>query len=259
MDLPRLFIPSYGRANLIRNLTLRFLATAGYPKSKIYIMVASESEKEEYLKTCGDYCIIVGVKGLNEQRGFISQFADEGEFIVQMDDDVAGIKMMNNTRSFLDLIRDAVNQMVRANAGLYGVLPNDDARRFSDKTTSHLTHILGSFFICKNNRSLDTLLSHKEDYERSILYFLADGKVLRYRGAGVSTLYNKNIPGGLSDPNRKQQMEKDVDYLVRTYPEMLRRKDKKGFPDIELNWRYKKNQQATPKIESPTQPNLSTT
>ena len=255
MDLPRLFIPSYGRANLIRNLTLRFLLQSGYPKSKIFIMVASEEEKQEYLKTCGDYCIVVGVKGLEQQRKFISDFAEEGEYIVQMDDDVSGIKMLDNSKDFQWLVRYGVDSLVRQGAGLFGVLPNDDARRFSDKTTSHLTHILGSFFICKNKRELAILHSHKEDYERSILYFLADGKVLRYRGGGVSTLYNKKIPGGLTSPNRNAEMEKGVDYLVKTYPTLVKRKDKKGCPDIELNWRgEKKISEAPPKLNGATAP-----
>jgi hypothetical protein len=229
-------IPSYRRAKTLRLRTLRFLKEALYPTHLITVFVASEEERVEYVreipeKLYGD--IVVGVKGLMEQRRFISEFYSEGELICQMDDDVS---MVKTELGFLELIEFAVKSLESEKCGLWGVLPNDDGRRFQDKTTTHLTHILGSFFVCRNAREIVTTTADKEDYERSILYFLKDGKVLRYKNAGVRTTYNQGT-GGLQGEGRVLRMKADVEKLTAEYPQLCKAIVKRGLPDIRLNWR----------------------
>ena len=234
---PKVAIPSYQRANLISELTLKFLHEQGYSPSLIHIFVASEAERFEYAAAVPRHLysqIIVGVLGLKEQRNFISNWFPENEILIQMDDDVKTIKSLR--MNFLDLVRQGVQAIQDGQGGLWGVMPNDDGRKMHERTTTHLAHILGSFFILRNHRSLLCNTAEKEDFERSILYFIRYGAVLRYQGAGIATKYTGN-PGGLQQPGRTERMRTEMSYLLTVYPPYLKTLIKPKGLDIVLNWR----------------------
>lgn len=235
--LPRVCIPSYNRPDGLKSKTLAFLERSGYPSELIYIFVASASEKVRYLQTCPGYQIVIGVPGLKAQRRFISDWLSEDEIYLGMDDDIDGVKTLG--KSFLDLIRDAYERITTRQCGLWGILPKDDGRCFKDNSTEHLSFIIGCLFVCRNHKDIILEgLCETDDYERSILYFLRYGAVCRYRGAGVSTDY-KGTSGGTTDTKvRKGQSVSD---LIFRFPDMCSYRDKKGSPDLILNWRYKKS------------------
>lgn len=241
MDLPRIAIASLNRRNLIGILTLRYLFEQEYPSELIDIFVASNTQQAEYMMYLPRHLygrIIVGSLGLGNQRNFISQYYPENEIYVSMDDDVKRLVFMQPNMSFTDFIRFCVGQIDTELVGLMGVMPNTDGRKMKPKITAHLTHILGSFFVIRNHKDIQITTNEKEDYERSIKYFLRYGKVFRYCMAGVDTDYAKT-PGGLQTPGRVDRMRLEVEHLLAAYPDMLKRRIKKDMPDIELNWRYK--------------------
>ena len=240
-DLPVICIPSYQRADLITTLTLHYLHVQNYPVHRIFIFVANEAEKAQYALQVPRHLysqIITGVLGLKEQRKFISDYFPEGEIIVQLDDDVRRIKFLDPRARFLDLVRQGVVEL-NTGCGLFGVLPNSDLRRMQNKTTRHLTHILGSFFMCRNHKTFILNISDKEDFERSILYFKRYGAVARFQGAGVDTVYGKT-QGGLNTPDRPQRNLSDISYLMLNYRQFCKTIIKKGNKlDIMLLWRAK--------------------
>jgi hypothetical protein len=236
MNFPRVCIPSYNRPDIINLKSLKFLKSIDYPSDKIYIFVANEFEQIRYAQACNaeakGYHIILGVPGLVPQRRFIQEFLDEGEIYISMDDDVDGIKSL---KPFSEIIRNALERIESGHTGLWGVLPNDDARRFKDSTTVHLSHILGAFFVARNHKDIYIQgLSETEDYERSIRYYLRYKSVCRYRGAGVCTKY-LGTSGGTTDTIKRK--EAAVQKLIEEFPTLCKRKDKKGIPDLQLNWR----------------------
>lgn len=233
---PFIAIPSYNRSDTIGSKTLKFLHLSGYPASRIHIFVADDDEYKKYRDALDEDLygeIIMGVKGLKDQRNFISSFYKEDEIIIQMDDDVKGIR---SNIPFLNLVELGLASLEYRSAGLWGVMPNDDARRFKDATTKHLTHILGSFFIIRNHKDIQMTYTEKEDMERSILYFRRYGQVLRYQNAGVCTTYAKG-QGGLQTPGRDERIKSEILRFQTEYPEYINVVDKKGIQDIILNWR----------------------
>ena len=235
---PKLAIPSYQRPTLISEMTLKFLHEQGYDSALIYIFVSSEAERFEYAAAIPRHLygiIVVGILGLKEQRNFISNYFPENEIIIQMDDDVKTIKTKPE-KPFLDLIRQGVRAIEEGQGGLWGVMPNDDGRKMHERTTRHLAHILGSFFILRNHRNLLCNTAEKEDFERSILYFIRYGAVLRYQGAGVDTKYTMT-PGGLQQTGRTERMRSEMSYLLTVYPTYLKTVIKPKGLDIVLNWR----------------------
>ena len=236
MNLP-VAIPSYKRSTSISQKTLAFLASVGYPADKISIFVADTSEEELYRKAVPKELygqIVIGVSGLAQQRNFITNYYQENQIYIGMDDDIRKIDCP--FKNFCGIISDAVARIETGEGGLFGVLPNDDKRRYSDDTTSHLSHIIGSFFICRNHREILVTHTEKDDYERSILYFKRYGKIFRYRGAGVATSYCGGS-GGLQQEGRSERMLEGVLNLVARYPGLCKRKDKNGMPDVTLLWR----------------------
>jgi hypothetical protein len=234
--LPIVAIPTFRRANLIAGLTLKVLREANYPPYLIRLFVASEEEKELYQTLVPRllyYEIVVGVQGLKEQRKFISDYFPEDTIILQMDDDIKAIKTVP-LMSFTDLVLKGVSAMDEV--GLWGIMPNDDGRKMKEETTTHLSHILGSFFVCRNHKDLEIGTDDKEDFERSILYFQAYGAVARYKGAGVATAYEKT-PGGLQQEGRRERQLESIRYILETYPGYATLVTKPKGQDIILNWR----------------------
>ena len=210
-----------------------------YPAGLIYLFVADEQEKEIYLNTVPFYLygeIVVGVPGLVNQRNFITDFFDDEEIIVCMDDDIESIDCIR--KDFLGLVDYGVKLIGIGEGGLFGIRPNTDGRLYSFTTTSHLAFIIGSFNIRRNHHTIRLTVAQKHDYEMSILYFLHYGKVYRYNAAGVKTKYMKNA-GGLMDEKRITNMQECVDALCARYPGMCVSKPKKA-PDLRLNWRAKR-------------------
>lgn len=238
--LPRLAIPTYQRYNSISQKTLRYLNEHAYPAPLIYLFVASEEERVRYDENVPAHLyghIVVGVPGLREQRNFITDYFDEGEIIIEMDDDVESIYCM--TGGFMGLVDHGIKMIKTGNGGLFGCMPNDDKRVMTLTTTTHLAFIIGVFSVRKNHKAIRISLVQKQDYERSILYFLQYGTTYRYKGAGVKTRYLKNA-GGLQDGHRLETMEECVAHLCNIYPKLIKRREKNGLPDLLLNWRAKR-------------------
>ena len=105
--LPEIAIPSYKRSKTIK--TLAFLKSVPYPSDKITIFVANDEEAQLYTQDVPKHLygkIVVGVKGLTEQRNFITAYYPEDIIYIGMDDDV---KKIDSNLPFLTLIQNAVD------------------------------------------------------------------------------------------------------------------------------------------------------
>jgi len=241
---PRICIPTYNRYTTISDMTLRYLNSIQYPSDKIILFVASDDQAALYKQHVSEHLygqIVVGVLGLVNQRNFITKWLDSGEIFISIDDDLQTIKVMEGFNIYW-VIADAITKIKQGDVGLAGILPNSDARRFRTGYTEHLAHIVGTFFICKNSHSMlldvfDTIHEGKEDYYRTIQYFIVYGKILRYRTAGVHTVY-RNTNGGIIQEGRRERDAAACLDLVTRYPTMVEPVRKPtGWPDIQLKWR----------------------
>ena len=87
-------IPSYDRPNVIVKKTLATLKKGKVNKDKIYVFVANKQEEKKYRDVMDPntyHKIVIGKKGLVQQRRFISQYFPKGKKIVSMDDDVGNV------------------------------------------------------------------------------------------------------------------------------------------------------------------------
>ena len=84
-------IPSYNRVNEIVSKTLTTLQQANIHRNNILIFVANDEQYKLYtnrVPTDLYHKIVIGEKGITNQRNFISHYFEEGTYVISMDDDV---------------------------------------------------------------------------------------------------------------------------------------------------------------------------
>ncbi len=159
--------------------------------------------------------LVIGFKGLIQQREFIQSYFPEKQQIIFLDDDIEAIDLSlsefkNQTLDYF--FQEAFRLCLEKNSFIWGVYPvyNPYFWMNRQEVTTDLNYIVGAFYGIIN-RVLPSLrleicqAGEKEDVERSIKYFIQDGIVLRYNRISFKTKYYGSI-GGLG--NFKSRLEK---------------------------------------------------
>lgn len=234
-------IPSYNRYEVIGSKSLATLEKYKIPKDKITIFVVRE-EFVAYKKACPGYQIVIGVKGLVEQREFIEHWFPLDSNILFMDDDVSDLFFFSDAKTrqpISDLNQFISDGFLRASeigATLWGIYPVDNAMfaSKSEEISDGLSYIVGAFYGQKNTMDIRLKTGDGvEDRERTILRYLRDGKVLRFNKVGLRTKYF--APGGLMSDERQKIHQIASETLVQKYPKLLRLKTRKnGYVDCQI-------------------------
>lgn len=238
-------IPSYNRENEIVDKTLTTLLNGGIPKNRIYIFVANKEQEQLYYSKVPKthyHKIVVGEKGIANQRVFISNYFPLNKYIVSLDDDVEELQQLvggrgskttrkhNSNRApagklvkIKDLdkfFNDAYKILKKEHLYIWGVYPVRNAFFMYTKTTTDLKFIIGVTFgyINRKLKGLIPMAEGKEDIEQSILYYKMDGGVVRFNNIVSKTKFN--APGGLGT-DRQDMNKKAAEYLKKTYPDIV--------------------------------------
>jgi len=248
-------IPSYKRYKLIKTHTLRVLEESDIPIKKIFIFVANKTEYKEYIKELNSKYhknIIIGKKGLKNQRNFICSYFPENINIVHLDDDLRSINKLTNynkdnrtqnklkkIHNLTKVIKDAFKTTIEHGSYLWGVYPINNAYFMFPKMTTDLRFITGPMYgiINRHNKNLRLTIDEKEDTERTLQHFVMDNIVIRFNNITIDTDYYKN-KGGMQylNKDRKQEALNSAHYLIKKYPTLttLNLKKKNGIPEVKL-------------------------
>jgi hypothetical protein len=240
-------IPSYKRAEILKDKTLAVLHSYKIEPSRIYIFVADEDEKKIYEETLpkGQYNkIIVAKKGLDNARNIINGYFPVGQKIVEADDDIRGFIEFDATKrrhekpleSLKKIIDRGFAEAEKHGARLWGVYPSANGFFMKDSVSTDLKHIVGSFWGQVNpGKQVQIHLQSKEDYERTLQFWKIDGVVVRLNFVSPQTAYYKT-PGGLQLERTKEKIEDEVKYLQKHYPDyfVINPHRKSGFVEIRL-------------------------
>jgi hypothetical protein len=240
-------IPSYKRAETCRDKTLAVLHEYRIPKEKITVVVADKDEKANYEtvldpKTYGK--ILVGVPGLSDVRNWIFEHFPKGTPLVSCDDDIRGFieydvsqkRHERKLRSLSNVIKRGFSECKKASCGFWGVYPSANGFFMKPTVTTDLRFIIGSFWGCFNpGKDVHLDRSEKEDYERTIKFFIKDDAVVRLNFVSPKTAYYKE-PGGMQTRNRLKHQHVAVKALLKKYPQFVKSNPtrKSGFPEIRL-------------------------
>jgi hypothetical protein len=198
-------IPSYKRAQVCNERTLKTLHENKIDPKRIYVYVADKEDYklyEEALDKKNYNKLVIGKKGLVPQRQFIMNQWPNGKHIVFFDDDIEKIDLSLSPefkKHNLDyFIKYAFTECVKHKSYIWGVYAvfNPFFRGARKEMTTDLNYIVGAFYGIINRPSSKAIQltitkenGQKEDVERTLKYFLHDGIVLRFNKVGFITKY----------------------------------------------------------------------
>ena len=198
-------IPSYKRADVCNEKTLKTLYEHKINSDNVFVYVANKEDYELYQNTLDKKYynkLIIGLKGLVHQRQYIMNHWPQGKHIVFFDDDIASIDLSLSPQfksHNLDFfIKYAFDNCVKYKSYIWGVYAvyNPFFRKTKKEMTTGLNYIVGAFYGIINRPNLSSLKltitkenGQKEDVERTLKYFINDGVVLRFNKVGFMTKY----------------------------------------------------------------------
>lgn len=258
-------IPSYKRPETLKTKTLKVLQNYNIDPKRIYIFVADDEQKEIYMNTLprNSYNkLVVGVPGIKNIRNFMPKYFPEGQHIFYMDDDIYDIYETINPYSITSpkynkkqnqhirlpslhkLIKKAFSLSKKTGLTNWGVYPvlnpffmKPTSPNINEYVSTKLCYIIGFMTGVINNRKAEIrTIDDKEDYERSIKYYLKDNGLLRFNNITAKTKCYKE-PGGMQVERTKKRIHDSAVYLTKVYPELctLNTSKKSGFTEIRLH------------------------
>ena len=244
-------IPSYKRSQLCNDQTLNTLNKHKINSKFIYVFVANKNEYDDYKKILNPNFynkLIIGKKGLVQQRDYISNYFNTDKQIIFFDDDVKKIDLTLSPRfkkkGLHNFFKDAFNDCMKYKSFIWGVYPvyNPYFRKDKVELSTSLKYIVGAFYGIINRPNLSSIKliitrknGQKEDVERTIKYFKNDGIVLRYNKVGFETKYYGKDGGLGTFEARLKPMKEASEKLKKIYPEYGEIKVKKtGMTEFRL-------------------------
>ena len=229
-------IPSYKRLDIIQNYTLAQLELFEIPKKQIYIFVIQD-EYEAYKLAAPEYNIVIGELGLANQRNFITNYFKEGQMLVCLDDDLKAFQMLDNTQivpittaiQFKAFILRAFKLCYYNKAYLWGIHQTYNLKYMRESITFNFSFIVGHFWGCINRHlpELNLTMDIKEDYERTIKYWLLDKVIIKLNYISASNAIYKT-KGGLQEtyPDRSHASINSCNILINNYPDYFQIRNK---------------------------------
>ena len=235
----RIAIPSYNRAEQLGKKTLNTLESHGIDKSIIDIFVANKEQYELYKNMYPDYNIIIGEMGIREIREFIFlKHYNEGDKIISFDDDIELInkkhptienRFANCELNLKEEFKLAFDACERSGMHMWGVYPVNNSFFMRNSITYDYKFIIGHLFgviVKKEQLSHTPGIGARDDYERTIKHYLADGGVVRLNYLCCKTKYISE--GGIGID---RDAEITLKLLIDTYPGLVSIRTKGNNPN----------------------------
>ena len=228
----KLAVPSYRRAETIAKKTIPLLQRHGVDPGRVTVFVADTAEEARYKKSLPAAYrgrIVVAVPGMGAVRRFIQAYYEEGDEVVSIDDDIDEVwvqvsrkekRPITNLGGFFD---EAFSTTAALGAKLWGVYPVDNPYFMRRTVSTDLKYIVGCLWGCVNSRDsrVSVSLDDKEDFERTILFYLRDGRVARFNYICPTTAYYGE-PGGMQVERTTKRITESAKELVARYPSLCK-------------------------------------
>jgi hypothetical protein len=240
-------IPSYRRAETLRDKTLQTLKGYNIPRQKIHVFVANAEEAATYKATLDATTyghIHIAEPGMAAVRNYITRFFPVGKAIFNMDDDIRGFieyseGSRRNERPMRDLaaaITEGFRVARRTGFRLFGFYPVANGYFMKEGYTTDLRYIIGAVWgIINPGKILTVTIDDKEDYLRSVIMYLLDGGVIRFNHFAPQTAYYKE-PGGMQETRTMRRIETSAKAMVEAFPDLVKINltKKSGMPEVRL-------------------------
>jgi len=241
-------IPSYKRAETLRDKTLHLLNEYGVAKHKIHVFVADKEEYAKYkaiLNPAHYGHLHIAKLGMAAVRNYITRYFPVGKPIFNMDDDIRGFieytedspRHERRLRSLNEAITRGFADVRRTGFRLFGFYPVANGYFMKPgPPTTDLRYIIGSVWgIINPGPILNMTIDDKEDYLRSIVMYVLDGGVLRYNTLAPQSAYYKE-PGGMQEDRTLTRITASARAMVHAFPDLVKINltKKSGIPEVRL-------------------------
>lgn len=236
-------IPSAGRADTIMEQTMGLLIASNVDPARISVFVPDDSSAEAYRSVLPDSVTIRPGHGwgMRQARNAIARAYPAGTNLVQIDDDLTEIATTTD-RKTLDPVKDIdalIRKGIETSDGhlwcLYPV-PNPFFMRPGLTRRGGLWYAVGAWFGYRVTLDETELveLDDKEDFERSVRFYLRDGEVVRLDSYTYKTKFYGGT-GGMQAYRTPETIEKGARALAERYPDLAHyRMAKSGRAEIKL-------------------------
>lgn len=250
MSVPVL-VPSYRRPGCLVRKTLPLLLARGVDPADITVVVADTDEDATYraaIRAAGlDARTVVAVPGMAAVRNWIAD-TYRGP-VVQIDDDVSDVMQWVDPKTTVPvpslpaLFGEGFAHADAAGAELWGIYPVPNPYFMRPRVMTDLRYIEGGFWgtTLTGAPHQRVTLDDKEDYERSIRYYLACGAVVRIDYFTFRANYYTE-PGGMQEERTAERVDASARELVARYPDLASlntSKKSRAFTEVRLRDRRK--------------------
>jgi len=222
-------IPTYKRVDLFRKKSYAKVIEKYNLHSQVIMLLQNDEDEEAYTNAFPELDYLRTPAGLLPTVNFVSQYFPKNKRIIMMHDDITRIFSVDETakRHTIEdghtFFTDVFNRMEQEGCHLGGVYPCDYpltmCKQPECSTNLQFIHDPLTFMI---NLQIPMKLEFKTDFERSVLYYKHDKKVLRMNHCTIGTAYNPKSKGGLG--HRDAKAERDAcDVFVKEYGEYVAR------------------------------------
>lgn len=244
-------IPSYKRAETLKEKTLSLLTRHSIDPEKVTIFVADEDEKQKYQQTLKDTPynnIVVGIVGMGAIRRFIQNYYPEGTYVMNFDDDLSECmkKIDDKTMVPVDNLEEEVilkgfKACEEHSSYLFGVYAAANPMFMNLRTSVGLYYCIGSCWglITRHDKELSVTLDDKEDFERTLQHYVKDGKVVRLDNITVKSKYYTE-DGGMQVTRTTDRIYDSAVNLTERFPDLCTMYIRKTTQHAELRLKDKR-------------------
>ena len=251
----RIAIPTIARSETIKKKTINYLAKTDIDFSEVDLFLSDGNELDAYKESLKEYpinFIVTNKKHVNTQRNFMIDYYEEGQLVLGIDDDIQSIEMrisekktmpLLNLTEFVDQAFEISQQYKFDMLGVNAVLNPYFMR---NNISFNLKYIVACFYGWRNTHERKAYVSTnpeygKEDYERSIRYYMADGGLTRFNYISPKTKYYSE-DGGIQTYRTIEYEQKAVDWLLKEFPMYctINKHKKSKWPEVVLKDQRKK-------------------
>jgi len=239
----KIAIPSYRRKDILKTQTLKVLEEYEIPKECITIFLYDEKDYNEYSELLPDYNFIKSdIEDLAQRLNYITDYYNEGDYVIIMEDDIQMIKMLFGNvcgkivdlhNHFIDAYETLTNPQIKGY--LWGISPTDNSYFMKPQTSEDFKFCIGVMFgyIVRKLKELNVSISYRQDFERSIIYWIKDKGIVRYNNICVKTKYRNKSGLGNGIGREVKEMEASKQ-LIEKYPEYVRFNKRRGGTEVQL-------------------------
>ena len=229
-------VPSYRRAEICKNQTLAVLERLKVDKERIHVFVANEEEEAIYRSVLSDeYKIVVGVRGISDQRKFYHNYFPKDTRIVSIDDDMAELlelgegKLVPTLYTLDDIVEMGYTNAEKYGARMWGINPTMNHFFLKNHVSIGLRYICANFMgtyakdwiFCDPDRRMTPT---GEDHHSTLRGFTQYGSVVRLEFLCPKTKYFAS--GGIdacvteNGDTRAERHASELRWVQGRYPDL---------------------------------------